>query len=808
MNSIKLFVTILVSLFLFEIVLAYESTPVEFKKAKPVWLKNHELEMNVTAGFRSVFSSTENENISVKIAASTIYRIFLNGKFIGHGPARGPHGFYRVDEWPLAGKMKNGKNIVAIEVAGYNSNSYYLLDQPSFCQTEIVSGQKVIAATGLAEKDFDTFQIMDRVQKVQRFSFQRPFIEVYNMDKNSNHWRTNSDIKITSEPIAVTENKTLIERGVPYSRFTKKPAVSLVSSGKLQKRTDKFRYWEDRSLKNVGPKLKGFVESDLAVVTSKEYQDYITAELKRVDKELGANSQTSLSKLDFDVVDFGTNLSGFIGAKVVCKTPTKVIFTFDELLIKDDVDFKRLGCVNAVTYQLQPGEYSLESFEPYTLRYLKLNCMKGECEISDVYLRDYTYPGIYNAQFASSDPDLNLLFETGRETFRQNTVDIFMDCPSRERAGWLCDSYFTARVAFDLSGETKVERNFYQNFLLPPKFENLPDGMLPMCYPADHYDGVFIPNWSLWFVVQLDEYAKRSGDIELVDALKTKVYNLFKYFEKFENSDGLLEKLESWVFVEWSKANSFVQDVNYPSNMLYSAALELAGKLYDDDELVSKAQSIRKTVLEQSYNGQFFVDNAVREHGKLVPTENISEVCQYFAFYFNVVSPKSHPVLWKNLTTKFGPIREIQNDFPNVHKANAFVGNYLRMELLSQQGRTGQIFQESKDFYLGMAKRTGTFWENMDERASCNHGFASHVSHVLYRDALGVLELDTVNKKLVLRFTDVNLEWCQGRMPLADGFLDLKWWKDQGKISYTLNIPAGYDVTVKDKSQSDVIRMF
>ena len=51
-----------------------------------------------------------------------------------------------------------------------------------------------------------------------------------------------------------------------------------------------------------------------------------------------------------------------------------------------------------------------------------------------------------------------------------------------------------------------MEQNFFENFLLPDRFEHLPPGMLPMCYPADHNDGVFIPNWSLWFVVQLEEY--------------------------------------------------------------------------------------------------------------------------------------------------------------------------------------------------------------------------------------------------------------------------------------------------------------
>ena len=51
-----------------------------------------------------------------------------------------------------------------------------------------------------------------------------------------------------------------------------------------------------------------------------------------------------------------------------------------------------------------------------------------------------------------------------------------------------------------------------------------------------------------------------------------------EFFQQYENEDGLLEKLPSWVFVEWSAANSFVQPLNYPSNMLYSGTLAAAGR--------------------------------------------------------------------------------------------------------------------------------------------------------------------------------------------------------------------------------------
>lgn len=108
---------------------------------------------------------------------------------------------------------------------------------------------------------------------------------------------------------------------------------------------------------------------------------------------------------------------------------------------------KRTGSIPAI----MDGE--LETTEPYTFKYLKLMVLDGDCEISNIYLREYVNPGVYATHFASSDMKVNRVFEAGRETFRQNAVDIFMDCPSRERAGYLCDCFFTSRVAFDLLGK-------------------------------------------------------------------------------------------------------------------------------------------------------------------------------------------------------------------------------------------------------------------------------------------------------------------------------------------------------------------
>ena len=119
-----------------------------FKSGQPAWAEGQAEEMNVSLGFRAVVD-VENlgENPVLRVAASTIYRAWINGELVAHGPARGPHGHYRVDTIDVSQQLKKGTNVVAIEVAGYNANSYYVLDQPSFLQAELLQGSTVLAST-------------------------------------------------------------------------------------------------------------------------------------------------------------------------------------------------------------------------------------------------------------------------------------------------------------------------------------------------------------------------------------------------------------------------------------------------------------------------------------------------------------------------------------------------------------------------------------------------------------------------------------------------------------------------------------
>lgn len=706
-----------------------------FLKAQPIWAKGLTEEKNITLGLYKKISYEKGKAV-LKVAVSGFYKVFLNGEFLYFGPARCAHGYYRVDEIELP--LKKGENHIAIETVNYYVNSFYSLMQKGFIEAELTADGEVLAATGAAdEKAFGMLRLNERIRKVQRYSFQRPFAEAYNLSEDYCGWRVGENGgNVSEQNTVITEIKKLLPRNIPLNEFPKIFPDRRVCTGTVKTGVKPDNYRKDRSLIYIkdpaSGNLEGYFESELKVHLSDEAQEMPTVTLNTENAKYCG--KTHLYSDEFEILSFPCEKTGFITADINCLSDSTLYFLFDEILTESgDIDPLRLDCCNVIKINLKRGDYRFMSAEPYGFKYIKLICLGGELEINNLSITQTVCPAPITFDFKSGDERLNKILAAAKETFIQNSFDIFTDCPTRERAGWLCDSFFLGRAERTFTGKNLIERNFLENFLLPEGFDNIPEGMLPMCYPADVDDSGFIPNWAMWFILELKDYKERTGEGEFVSLFKNRVYRLLDWFKKYENNDGLLEDLPGWVFVEWSKANDFVQDVNFPSNMLYSSALYAAGELFGDKELTEKGEKLKITVRERSFDGEFFRDNEVYENGALVSTENRTETCQYYAFFTGVATKELYPELWKTLSTEFGPDRAKKGAYPEIHPSNAFIGNFLRLELLCRNGDYSKLLEEIKGYFLYMAERTGTLWEHKDTCASCNHGFASYAAELIYK---------------------------------------------------------------------------
>ena len=373
------------------------------------------------------------------------------------------------------------------------------------------------------------------------------------------------------------------------------------------------------------------------------------------------------------------------------------------------------------------GEYSVTTFEPYTCRYACIVYDEGlDVEFA---IRDYENPNAERLQFSCADKRVEKIMEAARATLAQNAVDLLTDCPSRERAGWLSDSYFSSVAERIFTGENQVEKAFLDNYAKAYE-EQLPKGMIPMCYPADYIGDAYIPNWALWYIMEMDKYAKIYGVDDAVLGAKDTVLGILEFFTRYENELGLLENLESWVFVEWSSANDadHVCGVNIPSNMEYAACLKVAGRLYGIPEFLEKAAKIDAEIKARAYDGKFFVDNLIRnEKGELVQSGLLTEVCQYYAFWFGCADKREYADLYAELMQNLGTSRA-EGYMPNVGVPNVMYGLYMRIDLLMRDNERQKVFDECIRLFEPMANRTGTLWEHNGISASCNHGFASYAA--------------------------------------------------------------------------------
>ena len=195
------------------------ATP-RFEKAEPVWASGQAEELNSSVRFKAAFEAEANEKTFLRITGTSVYRIRLNGQYVGYGPARSPKGFFRVDEWPLDAVMRKGRNNLEIDASGYNCNSYYFQNQPTFIQAEVVANGNVLAATAADGGGF-VAESTERIRKVPRYSSQRTFAESYRYG--------NEDWKL---PLERRPDVRYLERIASYPKFELNDRVRIVSRAK------------------------------------------------------------------------------------------------------------------------------------------------------------------------------------------------------------------------------------------------------------------------------------------------------------------------------------------------------------------------------------------------------------------------------------------------------------------------------------------------------------------------------------------------------------------------------------------------
>ena len=668
-----------------------------FQKAIPVW---HNAGLNTHLIFRA---EGDFSGAVFRIAAADFYKVYADGAFLGFGPARAAKGYARVDEYSLAACHE-----VRIEVAGYGCSSLSTVRQQSFCCAEIVRDGTVLAATGF---DFACIRNHQRRQKVERFSMQRHFSEVYDLDA-----------EVQPVEAAPVEAPAFIPRRAPYADFSLHRVDAMVGGS----------FSQGEMLRKNAYTVSILTEKDWGIFPEDAIADkpFRFVDSQRYYKEWDGKLPVTLTAGQWAMLDAGAVEVGFPILEATAGEDCQIILALTEYCPEDRFAFvPKMNCQPVIQFCFKAGQrIKKECFEPYSFRKAAILVASGCVTVTGFGWRSYIRDMACAKRKAFADPVLQGVYDAALRTFAHNAVDIFTDCPSRERAGWLCDSYFTAKAEHFFFGNTAVEDAFLENFVLYRNDGEFPAGVLPMVYPSDpHENNKFIPQWDMWYVLEVCEYLTLRNPAADKERFRPSITGVLSFLTRYENEWGLLEKLPSWNFVEWSTANQWTQDVNYPTNFLYAGMLEAAGAVFDLP-LREKADRIRREVIRRAFDGEVFVDHAARVDGELVNFDHVSEAGQYYAALFGGIDLNA---------PEFAKLKEgIVSGFaapprPDFCPVNAFIGLYLRMAVLERFGDQALLHRNIREFFGGMCEKTGTLWEYKETHNSLDHGFASFVATLM-----------------------------------------------------------------------------
>lgn len=691
-----------------------------FLEATPVWAQNQAKQKNTFVVFQSRITSQE--NLRLHIAGTAFYRVFVGGSFLAAGPARCAAGYVREDVITLPGE---GELDVVIEAAGYYCKSLATVQQPSCLMAEVRCGQTVIATLN---RDFAVYMPPCKVQKVERYSAQRHFTEVW--DYRQQQGQLLDTWKVTLEELA--EQPKVIDRVAPYPLYRDVP---------LTKAAVKGSYEFDKNIPYIKERYSWKMAPDWGFFPYEEIEHHPFAWAQRLKQhQQGKNVALplTLQEGEYAIFDFSNIEAGFITAALRAVSNCDVVISFCEYMPGDVFQFQNMNVHNVLEYFLEKNdERSLQSFEPYTFRFVMVAVRKGTVVLNSFGMKTYMFDTTTVKEPYIPSEELKRIYRAAVRTFAHNAVDLYFDCPSRERAGWLCDTYFTAKTEYCLTGKTGVEDAFLENYRLFENKGDFPQGMLPKCYPSDAMEHQpYIPQWTMWYILEVEEYVHKRGNEDKKELFRKSIYDLLDFYRSYENEDGLLENLPGWNFVEWSKANDWTQDVNYPTNFLYAQTLECIARLYGDKQCRVRSAQVRKAAIEQSFRDGYFRDHAVRdESGVLHLCKEASEACQYYAVLFGKLNLDSQEYAYlKHLILRvFSPSRDDEN--AQIFPVNMFIGAYLRLEALLKMKQYDLVLQDVVGFFGNMEAYTGTLWEYKNGKGSYDHGFASYAL-VVIREAL------------------------------------------------------------------------
>ncbi|HRU04403.1 MAG TPA: alpha-L-rhamnosidase C-terminal domain-containing protein [Candidatus Brocadiia bacterium] len=741
-------------------------------KARWIWLGDDlESAQSAIVARRVVSLKTAPKRAELRVSASHIYRLYVNGALVGRGPDRADPRFPYFDTWDVAPLLKAGANVVVILAWRCNvaatERMWCLYNGPAGLLAQVEADGRVVAATGADWK----------VRRAPGWDACKERISRFTALKHS--------VDLT----AAGEMDAFMTPGYNDAAWSAATAFPFAPKGPLPQpiaREIPFLIPTPHLPRHIG-----FVHSLHPNAVN-------TRALLGIEP-----SQPTIIQPGADagwvVFDFGRPMGGFPDIALEPQGAGCVDVYYGEgacWVMADKLRFTAAG-----TVAFQPLDWRGARFMA-----LHFHDMQAAVALRSARFIEMVYPFKERGDFRCADEAITAAWRVSRQTAWACVKDHPMDCLNREQALWIADLNIHARSIASCFGDLQpVVKALRQAFRVMHD-----DGVVPVPGPVGlgyKRTAESLP-WSeqpLTLAMTLRDLYWQTGDkAELADALP-KLEKVMAHFARYQDARGLLRTDPPGLpalmcFGGWNPMlkQGTPAGLNFEYALSLRAAADVAAAAGRKDlakAWAGRSQAVRQAARETFWNSERFVCIDGERDGQRV--ETVSLPANAWAALCGAVLP-----------AEAGSWAEAMRAAPDVMRPVSPFDASLLLEAFASLNLELHV-RWLLDLYFGSIVRANQptmpeFWSAEDatsatlrEDWSRCHPYGSGPAWLLPSYVLGVRPAAPGWRKALIQPAAIGLASASGRVPTPRGDIAISWEKTPQRWTLEADLPKGVKAEVR-----------
>lgn len=478
---------------------------------------------------KSISLATKASQFKVHVSADNRYKLYVNGKLVSMGPARGDTYYWNFETVDLAPYLNIGKNIISALV--FNEAQYRPEAQVTVHTAFIMQGntaqEDLINTNGTWKCTIDS-----AYKPMPGFFFAASKGQFVDMNKAIDNWR-NADFDDSKWPFAQT-----------------------LFQGQLKGRSDGFGWMLTPS---PLPQMELTYQRIPVVRQAKGIRIPVGFPASKAALTIPADTTVTilLDQLSMTNAYITLNFSNGKNAGISMRFSESLYDNLNKYGRRkgnrNDVEGKEFsGRADSIIANGKPGQ-SFTTLYWRSFRYILLTIhTKNEpLVIDDLYGTFTGYPFKQKAVLNTDNTEIKSMLDIGWRTARLCAMETYFDCPYYEQLQYIGDTRIQAMISYYNAGNDTLARHAL-NLM---DHSRITEGVTQSRWPS--HDTQIIPGFSLWYIGMLHDYWMYRRDAAFVKDKLVSERAILDFFSKYQQPGGSLKNVPYWRFVDWAGGNGW-----------------------------------------------------------------------------------------------------------------------------------------------------------------------------------------------------------------------------------------------------------